>query len=67
MVVIKHDNGYSSVYAHNKQIVVKEGQHVDRGQKIAEMGSTDSSEVRLHFELRHQGIAVDPARVLPPR
>ncbi|MDE3010944.1 MAG: peptidoglycan DD-metalloendopeptidase family protein [Pseudomonadota bacterium] len=67
MVVIKHDKGYLSVYAHNHRIAVKLGQRVERGQKIAEMGNTDSKDVTLHFELRHQGRPLDPAQVLPAR
>ena len=65
LVIIKHDNTYLSVYAHNSQIVVKEGQQVKKGQKIAEMGSTDTDKVKLHFEIREQGKSVDPAKFLP--
>lgn len=65
LVIIKHDNTYLSVYAHNSQIVVKEGQQVKKGQKIAEMGSTDTDKVKLHFEIRQQGKSVDPAKFLP--
>lgn len=64
LVIIKHNKNYLSVYAHNSQILVKEGQQVSRGQKIAEMGNTDSSTVKLHFEIRHQGKSVDPAKYL---
>lgn len=64
LVIIKHNQNYLSVYAHNSQILVKEGQQVSRGQKIAEMGNTDSSTVKLHFEIRHQGKSVDPAKYL---
>ena len=67
MVVIRHDKGYLSVYAHNRKALVKEGQHVERGQRIAEMGSSDSKDVTLHFELRHQGRPLDPAQVFPGR
>jgi lipoprotein NlpD len=65
LVIVKHDKDYLSVYAHNSQILVKEGQQVSRGQKIAEMGSTDSDKVKLHFEIRHQGKSVDPGKYLP--
>ena len=65
LVIIKHDKTYLSVYAHNSQIVVKEGQQVKKGQKIAEMGSTDTDKVKLHFEIRQQGKSVDPAKFLP--
>lgn len=64
LVIIKHSKNYLSVYAHNSQILVKEGQQVSRGQKIAEMGNTDSSSVKLHFEIRRQGKSVDPAKYL---
>jgi lipoprotein NlpD len=64
LVIIKHSKNYLSVYAHNSQILVKEGQQISRGQKIAEMGNTDSSTVKLHFEIRRQGKSVDPAKYL---
>ncbi|MCB5187092.1 peptidoglycan DD-metalloendopeptidase family protein [Methylobacillus caricis] len=65
LVIIKHNNTYLSVYAHNSNILVKEGQQVSRGQKIAEMGNTDADKVKLHFEIRRQGKSVDPAKYLP--
>ena len=65
LVIIKHDNTFLSVYAHNSKILVKEGQQVTRGQKIAEMGDTDTDKVKLHFEIRRQGKSVDPAKYLP--
>ncbi len=64
LVIVKHNATYLSVYAHNSQIIVKEGQQVSRGQKIAEMGNTDSSTIKLHFEIRQQGKSVDPAKFL---
>ena len=64
LVIIKHNSTYLSVYAHNSQIVIKEGQQVSRGQKIAEMGNTDSNSVKLHFEIRRQGKSVDPSKYL---
>ena len=64
LVIIKHNKTYLSVYAHNSQILVKEGQQVTRGQKIAEMGSSDTDRVKLHFEIRQQGKSVDPAKFL---
>lgn len=64
LVIIKHNSTYLSVYAHNNQILVKEGQQVSGGQKIAEMGSTDSNTVKLHFEIRRQGKSVDPSKYL---
>jgi lipoprotein NlpD len=67
LVIIKHNNTYLTAYAHNQALLVKEEQTVRRGQKIAEMGSTDAERVQLHFEIRKQGKPVDPARLLPPR
>lgn len=64
LVIIKHNANYLSVYAHNSLILVKEGQQVGRGQKIAEMGNTDSNSVMLHFEIRRQGKSVDPSKYL---
>ena len=64
LVIIKHNKTYLSVYAHNSKIVVKEGQTVSAGQKIAEMGNTDSNNVKLHFEIRRLGKSVDPAKYL---
>ena len=64
LVIIKHNKIFLSVYAHNSKIVVKEGQVVGGGQKIAEMGSTDSNNVKLHFEIRRLGKSVDPAKYL---
>lgn len=64
LVIIKHSASFLSVYAHNNVILAKEGQQVSRGQKIAEMGSTDSNTVKLHFEIRQQGKSVDPAQFL---
>ena len=65
LVIIKHDSTYLSVYAHNSNILVKEGQQVTQGQKIAEMGDSDTDMVKLHFEIRRQGKSVDPAKYLP--
>jgi lipoprotein NlpD len=65
LIIIKHNKTYLSAYAHNDKILVKEGQSVTRGQKIAEMGNTDASEVELHFEVRRFGKPVDPAKYLP--
>jgi lipoprotein NlpD len=65
LIVIRHDNGFSSVYAHNREILVKEGQTVSRGQRIAELGDTDADRPKLHFEIRKSGKPVDPLRYLP--
>lgn len=64
LVIVKHNNTYLSVYANNSNILVKEGQQVSAGQKIAEMGDSDSNTVKLHFEIRQQGKSVDPAKFL---
>ncbi len=66
LVIIKHNKTYLSAYAHNKDILVKEGQSVIKGQKIAEVGSSDTDAPKLHFEIRKLGKPVDPARYLPP-
>lgn len=67
LVIIKHNEKYLSAYAHNNQILVKEGQSVAKGQKIAEIGSTDADQPKLHFEIRRFGKPVDPALFLPVR
>jgi lipoprotein NlpD len=66
LIIVKHNATFLSAYAHNKEILVREGQQVTRGQKIAEMGNTDSDQVKLHFEIRRLGKPVDPLRFLPP-
>jgi lipoprotein NlpD len=65
LVIVKHNKTWLTAYAHNKDILVKEGQQVTKGQKIAEMGNTDADQVKLHFEIRRLGKPVDPARYLP--
>ncbi len=67
LVIVKHDNSFLSAYAHNQALLVKEGQAVTKGQKIAELGDTDSDRPKLHFEIRRQGKPVDPGKFLPPR
>jgi lipoprotein NlpD len=67
LVIVKHSSALLSAYAHNKTILVKEGQTVAKGQKIAEMGNSDSETVKLHFEIRQQGKPVDPSKFLPSR
>jgi lipoprotein NlpD len=66
LVIIKHNNTYLSAYAHNRSILVKQGDNVTKGQKIAEMGNSDASRVMLHFEIRRLGKPVDPIKFLPP-
>ena len=67
IVVIKHSSTLISVYAHNSKLLVKEEQSVTRGQKISEMGDSDTDQVKLHFEVRLQGKPVDPLKYLPQR
>ncbi|MGC3964634.1 MAG: peptidoglycan DD-metalloendopeptidase family protein [Rhodocyclaceae bacterium] len=67
LVIIRHNNAFLSAYAHNKEILVKEGQAVQKGQKIASMGDSDADRVMLHFEIRRQGKPVDPTKYLPQR
>ena len=67
LVIVKHNNTYLTAYAHNQNVLVKEGQSVSKGQKIAEMGNTDADQVKLHFEIRRQGKPVDPLKHLPQR
>lgn len=64
LVIIKHNPIYLSAYAHNRLVLVKEGQKVARGQKIAEMGDSDADQVKLHFEIRQMGKPVDPMKYL---
>jgi lipoprotein NlpD len=67
LVIIKHSDTFVSAYGHNRRLLVKEGQQVKVGQMIAEMGSTGTDRVKLHFEIRRQGKPVDPLQYLPAR
>ena len=67
LVIVKHNPSFLSAYAHNSQILVKEGQSVTKGQKIAEAGASDSDQPMLHFEIRRQGKPIDPLKQLPSR
>lgn len=67
LIIVDHTDGIVSAYGHNKTILVREGQAVTKGQKIAEMGNTDSDVVKLHFEIRQLGKVVDPVPLLPSR
>ncbi|ART81988.1 peptidoglycan-binding protein [Oceanisphaera profunda] len=67
LIIIKHNDDYLSAYAHNEVLKVKEQQTVSSGQHIADMGSSDTTDVRLHFEIRHQGSSVNPMTYLPKR
>jgi lipoprotein NlpD len=67
LIILKHNSTYLSAYAHNRKLLVKEGDAVKRGQQIAEAGSTDAERVKLHFEIRKGGKPVDPTKFLPAR
>lgn len=67
LLIIKHDETFLSAYAHNRAVTVKEGDAVNKGQIIAEMGQTGTDSVRLHFEIRRDGKPVDPLLYLPPK
>jgi lipoprotein NlpD len=67
LIIIKHNSTFLTAYAHNQSILVKEDQSVKKGQKIAEMGSSDSDRVKLHFEIRERGRPVDPMKYLRSR
>lgn len=67
LIILKHDNNLLTAYAHNKTLLVKEGEPVTKGQKIAEAGQSDSDNPKLHFEVRKQGKPVDPMDYLPAR
>ena len=67
LVILKHNNTFLTAYAHNQTLLVKEDQLIKKGQKIAEMGNSDSDQVKLHFEIRRQGKPVDPSKYLQAR
>jgi lipoprotein NlpD len=67
LVILSHDDGFITAYAHNQNLIVKTGAQVKKGTKIATMGQTEASSPRLHFELRRNGTALDPLRYLPPQ
>jgi lipoprotein YgeR len=67
LLIVKHNADFLTAYAHNRALLVKEGQSVTQGQPIAEMGDTDTDRVMLHFELRYKGNSIDPSRYLPSR
>jgi lipoprotein NlpD len=67
LIILKHNNTYLTAYAHNQALLVREDQAVRQGQKIAEMGSSDTDRVKLHFEVRRLGKPVDPIGFLPKR
>ncbi|MBE9539511.1 MAG: peptidoglycan DD-metalloendopeptidase family protein [Proteobacteria bacterium] len=65
LLIIKHNEIYLSAYGHNYRLLVKEGEQVKAGQKIAEKGSSGTDTVKLHFEIRKEGKPVDPQKLLP--
>jgi lipoprotein NlpD len=67
LVILKHTDDFVSAYAHNKEVLVQQGQAVKRGQRIAQLGATDADMPKLHFEIRRQGKPVDPVKYLPAR
>lgn len=67
MLIVKHADEFLTAYAHNQTLLAKEGDWVGRGQKIAEMGDSDSDRVKLHFEVRQYGKPLDPLKYLPER
>lgn len=67
LVIIKHSNSFLSAYAHNRSLLVKEGDQVRAGQNIAKMGTVESGRPRLHFEIRKSGKPINPLRYLPKR
>ncbi len=67
LIILKHNETFLSAYAHNDKVYVSEGDWVRRGHRIAEMGSSGTDRVKLHFEIRRQGVPVNPLRYLPKR
>ncbi|CAI3136035.1 Murein hydrolase activator NlpD [Acinetobacter calcoaceticus] len=65
LVLVKHIDGYISAYAHNSKMLVKSGDNITAGQKIAEMGSTGASQVMLEFQIRLDGKPINPINLLP--
>ncbi|WP_406564698.1 peptidoglycan DD-metalloendopeptidase family protein [Marinobacter subterrani] len=67
LIIVNHNEHYLSAYAHNRKILVQEGEDVNAGQVIAELGSSGAERPMLHFEIRKDGNPVDPVHYLPPR
>jgi lipoprotein NlpD len=65
LIIVKHNNRYLSAYGYNRQLLVREGDRVKRGQRLAEVGQAANGDSLLHFEIRRDGVAVDPLRFLP--
>jgi len=67
LIIIKHNETFFSAYAHNKRLLTSEKKKVKKGERIADMGSTGSDQVKLHFEIRRNGVPVNPYYYLPKR
>jgi len=67
LILLGHSNGFITAYAHNQSLLVKTGESVKKGAKIATLGQSDTSSPRLHFEIRRRGTPVNPLSYLPPR
>ena len=67
LIIIKHNKDFLSAYAHNRKLIAREGQWVEKGAVIAQMGSSGTDRPQLHFEIRKKGRPVDPLRYLPKR
>jgi lipoprotein NlpD len=67
LIIVKHNDKYLSAYGHNRKLLAKQGQHVTKGQQIAEMGLSNNGKPLLHFEIRHKGKPVNPMTLLPRR
>jgi lipoprotein NlpD len=67
LIIVKHNNDYLSAYGHNRKLLVKEGDQVKRGMRIAEMGKNGSGQAMLHFEIRRNGNPINPVALLPRR
>lgn len=67
LILLGHSNGFITAYAHNDSLLVKTGEEIKKGQRIATLGQTDTTSPRLHFEIRRRGTPVNPMSYLPER
>ena len=67
LIIVKHNDTYLSAYGYNASLLVREGQAIKKGQKIATMGEGPGGKPRLHFEIRRNGKPVNPRQYLPAR
>ena len=65
LIIVKHSDEFLSAYAHNERLLVKEGDNIQAGQHIADMGRTNANKIMLHFEIRQDGKPVNPLDYLP--